>query len=147
MNRLRRWLTTPRIWAVGYLVVVLGMVSLFYSDAQQDAFDKKRGAEIAAAKAETIDCVFRVLHKDSESTQARAKAASQSDMALRQSKRAMGRLVELWVLEGVTSGPEVTQAAEQYVAQTRKFIKASRSLQTAREDNPPPDASQIEACK
>jgi hypothetical protein len=136
-------LTTNRIWAIGYGIVVAGMVVLFYQDARQDAFDARRADDISAAKAETIDCVVKVLTETNNVTRETREAAQQRDDALVGSKRALRELIRLRVVEQTPDGPAVQQAADQYIHQTRKFIEASELLNQSRRDNPVPDPNKV----
>lgn len=129
-----------RIWALGYLVVVVGLVAAFYGQRQILVAQKE-------AKASTVQCVIEVVSQTVSSTEVRSDAATKRDEALLGSKKALRELIRLRVLEQVSDSPEVRQAASQYVTQTQQFIDASRELVVVRKLNPVPDPAQIEACK
>ena len=129
-------LTTSRIWAVGYVVVVIGLVSLFVSDAEQDR-------ALTEAKASTTNCVKNALLESNDSAEERGAAAQDRDRALVGSKRALRELIRLRVIEGIGSNEQVRQAADQYLVQTQKFIDASQALERARVVYPVPDVEDL----
>lgn len=131
-------MNTSKIWAAGYLVVVFGMVVLFYSDAQQHK-------AVRESKASTVACVVKVLTKTNNVTRETRLAAQRRDDALVGSKRALRELIRLRVIEQVPDGPQVQQAARQYMVQTQKFIDASAMLNKSRDANPVPDPNKV--CK
>lgn len=135
-------MTTNRIWAIGYTIVVIGLVALFLLDAQQD---RELRTTRADAKASTIRCIKNIIDVSNDSTTARAKAAQTRDDALVGSKKALRELIRLRVIEQQADGEQVRQAAQQYLVQTQKFIEASAALDKARKDNPVPNIEEL--CK
>lgn len=131
---------TPAVWAVGYVLVVLGMILLFFQDSRQDA---QREQDRDLARGAAVACIKKVVDANLTGSQARSDAAETRDMALRQSKIAMRELVRLRVLEGVPNSAEVRQAAAQYVEQTRRYIEADKALEQARKDYPIPDVVKV----
>lgn len=141
-------LTTERIWALAYLIVVAGLVFSFYVDAQQDKYQDAVDERVAAAEAKAAKaaaaCIKRVIEVTNDSTVARADAAQRRDDALVGSKRALRELIRLRVVENVVGNTaEVRQAADQYLAQTEAFIQASKDLDKARIANPVPDPDEV----
>lgn len=123
---------TSRIWAIGYLVVVLGLVSLFVSDSRQDEFDKRRGADIAQGKAETLQCMEKVFTTYLTGTAELREASRLRDQADYKVKElAIDKQLPL-------SDPRVQRAWAEY-------RDAADVLTAERRDNPPPNYRKI--CK
>lgn len=133
-------LTSSRIWAIGYVAVVFGLILSFYIDAQQD--DRVTAAETEAAKSAAA-CVKKVTAAYTESTVAVREAAQDRDDALVGSKIALRELIRLRVIEQIGNSQQVQQAADQYMHQTAKFVEASAALDKARAAYPVPDPEKI----
>lgn len=140
-------MSTNRIWAIGYLIVVIGLVVSFYVDAAQNPRIAAVDARVAAAEAKgakaAVACIGKVIEATNQSTVARSEAAQRRDEALVASKRALRELIRLRVIEQIGTSEPVRQAAEQYMTQTQKFIEASGDLAEARVDNPVPDPAKV----
>lgn len=140
-------LTAGRIWAIGYLVVVVGLVFSFYVDAQQDArqdaSDVRAATSDARAAKAAAACIKKIVQVSTDSTSARSIAAEKRDTALVGSKKALRELIRLRIVEGINNSQQVQQAADQYLTQTDKFIRASEDLNKARAENPIPDPEAI----
>lgn len=111
---------TPRraVGVIAYAVVGVSLVILFYSDAQQDAFDARRTADIAAARAETVHCIQDVLDTQFTGTDALREAAARRENADHEVKR-------LAIDVGLPlSDPRVKKAWEQYHEAHVAFGKA-----------------------
>lgn len=129
---------SSKIWSIGYLVVVLGMAILFFQQGQQKTAVKE-------ARASTVACVVRVLTETNNASRETREAAQKRDDALVGSKRALRELIRLRVIEQTADSEQVQQAAEQYMTQTHKFIKASKMLDKSRDQNPVPNPNKV--CK
>lgn len=117
-------MTTQRIWAISYLMLVVALIGLAAYTRQVDQA--------------TQECIGRVVRANIESSQMRSGAAEKRDAALVGSKRALRELIRLRVIEGIGDSPAVQDAAQDYLVQTQRFIDASAELDQAREDNPIP---------
>lgn len=140
-------LKEDRIWAVGYVAVVVGLIVSFYTDAQQDDRQAQSDARVTAAEAKAAKaataCIKKVIQVSTEATAARAAATEDRDAALLGSKKALRELIRLRVIEQIGDSTAVRQAADQYMVQTEKFVKASEMLSKARNENPLPDPEKI----
>lgn len=132
-------LSTERVWAIGYLIVVAGLVFSFYVDARQDRFDQRREADISEASSKTVRCVVKALRADVQQTKDLREVAADRDEDLVNAITAMSELVRLRVLEGIVQDEQTRQAAGQYLVQAERFINESQVLAQAREDNRVPE--------
>lgn len=135
--------TTNRIWAIGYVIIVIGLVGAYYIDAQRD---NRQRTDLAAAKSEQIEetreavaCMSRTFQEFLIGNQELRDASKQRDDALVGSKTALRELVRLRVIEQVSDSEQVRQAADQYIFQTQKFLDASKDLNVARKRYTLPD--------
>lgn len=131
-------LSKERLWAIGYVIIVVGLVFSFYVDERQDRFDARRPADIEAATVKTVRCVVKALRADAQQTKDLREVAASRDEDLVHAITAMSELVRLRVLEGITQNYRTRQAANQYLMQAERFIDESKVLAQAREDNPVP---------
>lgn len=84
-----------------------------------------------------VDCFAAWSRDSSVSTKARADAAQDRDDALVASKKAMRELVRrIKDGERFANSPAITQAADQYIVQTGKFIEASERFDRIRREEP-----------
>lgn len=132
-------MTTNRIWAIGYVLVVIGLV-----------------AYVNITATATVNCIVRAQSEDSTVTSLRSDAAERRDDALVGSKLTMARIVELLVggrdtdsdvLRELTANhtpnlPDYdnqTALSIHYVKTVIDYTTAQHELDTVRDNNPPPD--------
>lgn len=132
---------------LGIAVAILGLATVVQGVAQQHSDDRAqkrdhdRQIQIQQTQGQiqqTQACITRVVKQFLEVNQTRSDASGRRDSALVGSKKALRELIRLRVIEGIPDGPQVQQAAKQYMYQTGKFIKASHDLDMARKNNPIP---------
>lgn len=70
-----RWTPARLVGVIGYAVIGVCLVVLFVSDFRQDQFDAKRATDIAAARAETVHCIQKVLDTQLQDTGTLREAA------------------------------------------------------------------------
>lgn len=132
-------MTTNRIWAIGYVLVVVGLV-----------------AYVNITATATVNCIVRAQSQDSTITSLRSDAAERRDDALVRSKLTMARIVELrvggrdtdsGVLRQLTANhtPNIpdydnqTALSIHYVKTVIDYTNAQHELDTVRDNNPPPN--------
>lgn len=125
------WTPSRIIGVIAYGIIGICLVVLFISDARQDQFDARRSADIAAARAETVHCIQKVLDKQLKGTDTLREASKIRADADYEIKR-------LAIAEGIPlSDWRVREAWDKYAQAHTRYNQSLKQ-------NPLPD---IETCR
>lgn len=120
------------------LLVVMVIGNILYGNVQNSRQDEDTAALVDRNTVLT-ECLSRLAVQITTSTALRSEASERRDESLVGSKKALRELIRLRVLDPNPDPAAERQAAEQYLAQTQRFIEASGQLDEARRLNPPPE--------
>ena len=118
-------MTTARIWAVSYLLLVVSLVSLAVYT---------RGVDQAWRQ-----CIPPVVKQNTEANQAARDAATRKDRAELRRLEALRRLVILYAGGVPADAGEVLNAANDHTLASLEVEDELRRVLTVRADNPLPD--------